>query len=203
MAFAFSPQQRERLFAALGRDDSGAWHLTEDVELALDVYGGVARAWQDNGGDVARLTELEQILARVSDMCELIYALPERARQLAATGTLNADDAVDLGRLAKDSGEALERLGTRLAAIGSRAHPPAVTHDGAEAFVHALGQAFRNRLNIKPSSDSQGLFRRFLDALIELIGRRHAELDELSRVLTEERLARIIASEPQSLGEPR
>ncbi len=39
MGFSFSAEQRDRLLALLGRSDSGAWHLTEDVELALDAHG--------------------------------------------------------------------------------------------------------------------------------------------------------------------
>jgi hypothetical protein len=201
MAFAFSPEQRELLFDALGRNDSGAWHLTEDVELALNAYGGVERALHDSPGSATPVAGFEQMLARVSSLCEELYGLPERARQLSALGTLGADEAADLARLARDCGESLERLAIRLAAIDDSARPHPGTHVEAEGFVHALGQAFRNRLNIKPSSDSQGMFRRFLDALINLVGRRHADLNELAQVLSEERLARIIAADWQNSRE--
>jgi hypothetical protein len=192
MAFAFSPEQRERLFDSLGRSDSGAWHLTEDVELALEVYAGSAQASDASADGVASTTEFGQIREQVGRLRAQLYALPEHARKLAAFQDLSSDTVADLVRLGNAAGDALERLGSRLAAI----EPPAA-HAGpyvlAERFVHAVGQAFRNRLNIKPTVDAHGLFRRFLDTLIDLVRRRHADLDELSRVMTDERLKGILA----------
>jgi hypothetical protein len=193
MAFAFSPEQRERLFDSLGRSDSGAWHLTEDVELALEVYAGSAQAAGASADEVASTTEFSQIREQVARLRAQLYALPEHARKLAAFQDLSSDTVADLVHLGNAAGDALERLGSRLAAI----EPPAAAHAGpyvlAERFVHAVGQAFRNRLNIKPTVDAHGLFRRFLDTLIDLVRRRHADLDELSRVMTDERLKAILA----------
>ena len=99
-----------------------------------------------------------------------------------------------LRQLSHASGEALERLGVRLAALMvpqvAVAHGP---HAMAERFVTALGQAYRNRLNIKPTSDGKGAFRRFLDAVIEMVRKRHSDLDEFAGLLSEARLAEILA----------
>lgn len=195
MGFAFSPEQRGRLFDALGRSDSGAWHLTEDVELALEAYGNAVLATdaEDAVDPASGASEFEQMLAQVTRLRVDLHALPERARQLAALEVISSDSAADLARLGNAAGDALERLGARLAAVSVptrvQAHPCAM----AERFVHAVGQAFRNRLNIKPSIDAHGLFRRFLDVLIDLVRRRHADLDELSGVMTDERLKQILA----------
>lgn len=190
MAFSFSPEQRERLFAALGRDDSGAWHLTEDVEIALDTLAQSAQTVQDGvSPSVASARTVEQIKALRS----ALYALPGQARQWAVNGAIGDDDAADVARLAQTGGEALDQLSVRLSRICELESRPGMTrHTAAELFVHALGQSFRNRLNIKPTSDSRGLFRRFLAALLVLVGRRHADLDELGQVLTNERLQEIL-----------
>jgi hypothetical protein len=193
MAFVFSPEQRERLFDALGCSDSGAWHLTEDVELALAAYAGSALAPGASVDLEASAAGFSQIREHVARLRADLYALPEHARKLAAFEVLSGDSTADLVRLGNIAGDALERLGSRLAAIG----PPMVPRPGpnalAERFVHAVGQAFRNRLNIKPTVDANGLFRRFLGTLMDLVRRRHADLDELSRVMTDERLKGILA----------
>lgn len=190
MAFAFTAEQRERLFDALGRRDSGAWHLTEDVELALEGYGGA----ELRGSDTDSMA-FGQMLAKVFGLRQDLYALPERARRLTALDTLGRDDAADLLRLAHVSGEALDRLGAKLAEVAAVTAAVPGPDASAERLVHAIGQAYRNRLNIKATSDARGLFRRFLDALMDLIQRRHADLDELWRGMTEERLARIIGAD--------
>ena len=194
MGFSFSAEQRDRLLASLGRSDSGAWHLTEDVELALDAYGRVDPGADAHDGAGAARGLLAHTRALTASLRQELYALPARARQLAALGEIGEDDAEDLTRLSHASGEALERLGVRLAALMvpqvAVAHGP---HAMAERFVTALGQAYRNRLNIKPTSDGRGAFRRFLDTVIELVRKRHADLDEFAPLLTEARLAEILA----------
>jgi PAS domain-containing protein len=193
MAFVFSPEQRERLFDALGRSDSGAWHLTEDVELALEAYAGSALAPDASVDIQASAAEFRQIREHVARLRAELYALPEHARKLAAFEVLSGDSTADLIRLGNVAGDALERLGSRLAAIVPAQAPPAGPCALAERFVHAVGQAFRNRLNIKPTVDAHGSFRRFLDTLVDIVRRRHADLDELSRVMTDERLKGILA----------
>ncbi len=191
MGFSFSAEQRDRLLASLGRSDSGAWHLTEDVELALDAHGRAELTADPAGRSGSLLARTRELTA---DLRQELYALPERARQLAALGEIDESDAEDLVRLAHAGGEALERLGVRVAQLMvpqvAPAHGP---HAMAERFVGALGQAYRNRLNIKPTSDEKGAFRHFLDTVIELVGRRHSDIDELSHLLTEARLAEILA----------
>ena len=193
MGFSFSAEQRDRLLASLGRSDSGAWHLTEDVELAVDAYGRVELSADALGrsGVVALLSRTRELTASLR---QELYALPERARELAALGEIDDSDAEDLTRLAHASGEVLERLGVRMAQLmvpqSAPAHGP---HAMAERFVGALGQAYRNRLNIKPTSDGKGAFRRFLDGVIEMVRKRHADLDEFAQLLTEARLAEILA----------
>ena len=87
----------------------------------------------------------------------------------------------------------LDQLSARLARIQAPESAPAMArYTVAELFVHALGQSFRNRLNIKPTSDPKGLFRRFLDALMVLVRSRHSDLDGMAQVLTSERLERIL-----------
>lgn len=186
MAFAFSPEQRERLFAALGRSDSGAWHLTEDVELALDAYAQADQAAEDQ---VLPTVEFDRLLAQASELRAQLYALPDRARQLAVIDVIGSDDAADVARLAQAAGEALEQLSVKLVAM---AGPAGSALPVAERFVHGVGKAFRNRLNTKPTVDAHGLFRRFLSALIEIVRRRHTDLDDLSRALDDARLARIL-----------
>ncbi len=193
MAFAFSPEQRERLFDALGRSDSGAWHLTEDVELALDAYAASALAPDASVDAVASVAELIRMREQVSRLRAQLYALPEHAHKLAAFEDLSSDVVADLIRLGNAAGDTLERLGSRLAAVAPAQAPQAGPCALAERFVHAVGQAFRNRLNIKPTVDAHGLFRRFLDALVDMVRRRHTDLDELSRAMTDERLKGILA----------
>lgn len=194
MGFSFSADQRDRLLAALGRSDSGAWHLTEDVELAVDAYGRIELHAEAPGKSAAAPALLAHTRTLTASLRQELYALPERARQLAALGEVGEDDADDLARLAHVCGDALERLGVRMAQLMvpqvAPAHGP---HALAERFVGALGQAYRNRLNIKPTSDGNGAFRRFLDTVIELVGKRHADLDEFSQLLSEVRLAEILA----------
>lgn len=192
MGFAFTPEQRERLFAALGRSDSGAWHLTEDVELALAAYGSVELSADGASNLAAGTSGFQHTLAQVLRLRSELHALPEQARQLAALDAISGDNASDLIRLAHASGEALERLGAKLAALAHAASPRAHPLAASERFVHAVGQAFRNRLNIKPTTDAHGLFRRFLNVLFELVRRRHADLDELSGVLGDARLEQIL-----------
>lgn len=190
MAFSFSPEQRQQMFAALSRDDSGAWHLTEDVELALDAYG---KPGQPAGGVLEPVVTFVHTLEQIKSLRSELYGLPERTRQLAVMGAIGNDDAADVARLAQAGGEALDQLSARLARIGAPESAPAMTrYTVAELFIHALGQSFRNRLNIKPTSDPKGLFRRFLDALMVLVRRRHADLDDLAQVLTPEHLERIL-----------
>ena len=190
MAFSFSPEQRQQLFAALGRDDSGAWHLTEDVELALDAYGEPGQA---AGSGLEPLVRFAHTLEQIKQLRSELYGMPERARQWVVMGAMGNDDAADVARLAQVGGEALDQLSARLAGIEAPESAPAMArYTVAELFVHALGQSFRNRLNIKPTSDPKGLFRRFLDALMGLVRRRHADLDELAQLLTAERLERIL-----------
>jgi len=190
MSFSFSPEQRQQLFAALGRDDSGAWHLTEDVELALDAYG---EPGQVAGAVLAPVVTFAHTLEQIKRLRSELYGLPEQIRQWAVMGAIGNDDAAEVGRLAQAGGEALDQLSARLARIDVSESAPAMPrHTVAELFLHALGQSFRNRLNIKPTSDPKGLFRRFLDALMVLVRRRHADLDDLAQVLTPERLELIL-----------
>lgn len=190
MAFAFSPEQRERLFAALGRSDSGAWHLVEDVELAIDAFGQAEQMAEDR---TVPAVEFEQLLMQTGHLREQLYVLPERVRKLAVIGAISTEHADDVARLAEASGVALELLSAKLAEVAAC---PAAASPGvqavAEQFVHGVGQAFRNRLNIKPTVDAHGLFRRFLRVLIDLVGRRHADLDDLSRAIDDVRLAHIL-----------
>lgn len=193
MAFAFTQDQRDGLFVALGRDDSGAWHLVEDVELALDAFAQAAQAAE---GTIDPAVEFAQIRGEAGHLRMQLYGLPERVRQLAVLGAIGSDYAADVARLAQVGGEALEQLSLKLAEVGT---PVADTrervHTPAERFVHAVGQAFRNRLNIKPTIDAHGLFRRFLSALIDNVGRRHTDLDDLSRSMDDVRLAHILGSD--------
>ncbi|GMU43877.1 MAG: hypothetical protein IT479_11140 [Xanthomonadales bacterium] len=190
MTFAFSDSQRQQLFDGLGRSDSGAWHLTGDVELALSAYGGgdaVARANSAAVLDAAFAHTLGQLRCLREDL----YALPERAQELAALGRFGGDQAIDLTRLAHSAGDALDRLGARLSSLARREGVAAAGPCAdAERFVRAVAQAYRNRLNIKPTAD--GPFRQFLDVLFHLVQRRHADIDELARVLDTSRLARIL-----------
>lgn len=193
MAFAFTAEQRERLFDALGRRDSGAWHLTEDVELAIEGYGDAELS--SLASPEARTIDLGQLLAQVSALRPALYDLPQQARRMAAMNALAGEDADDIARLAQASGEALDQLSAGLARVTIAAEPAPSPVANAEHFVRAVGQAFRNRMNLKPTSDARSLFRRFLDTLMMLVQRRHADLDELSRVLTEDRLARILGAD--------
>lgn len=192
MAFAFTPEQRERLFDALGHSDSGPWHLVEDVEKALEAYGNAELALDAGATAALGVDEFQQTLTQIAQLRAGLYALPERARRLAALGEVPDDVLADLDGLANASGEALERLAVRLAALSVSAPSPVGPYAMAERFVHSVGKAFRNRLNTKPTTDAKGLFRRFLDVLIDLVRRRHADLDDLSKVLTEERLKQIL-----------
>lgn len=190
MAFSFNPEQRQQLFAALGRDDSGAWHLTEDVELALDAYGEPGQA---AGSDLEPVATFVHTLELIKELRSELYGLPERTRKWAAIGAICPEDATDVARLAQAGGEVLDQLSARLARIQAPESAPAMArYTVAELFVHALGQSFRNRLNIKPTSDPKGLFRRFLDALMVLVRSRHSDLDGMAQVLTSERLERIL-----------
>lgn len=192
MSFAFSDEQRQRLLDALGRSDSGAFHLTEDVEAALSAYGQADIEAQASSSDRAE-GGLASVLQSVQKLRKELYGLPEHAQQLAALARIGGEDAADLTRMAHAAGDDLERLGARLATLSRR---EGVVRDGpcamAERFVHAVGQAYRNRLNIKPSADANGAFRHFLDALFSLVRKRHADLDELARVLDARRLARVL-----------
>jgi hypothetical protein len=193
MAFAFSPEQRERLFDALGRSDSGAWHLIEDVELSLEAYAGSTLAPDASVDVVASAEALIGIREQVLRLRAQLYAVPEHARQLAAFEDLSSDVVADLIRLGNAAGDSLERLGSRLTAVVPAQALRGGAYALAERFVHAVGQAFRNRLNIKPTVDAHGLFRRFLDTLVDMVQRRHTDLDELSRAMTDDRLKGILA----------
>ena len=70
MAFAFTQEQRDGLFVALGRDDSGAWHLVEDVELALDAFAQAAQAAE---GTVDPAIELAQIRGQAGHLRMQLY----------------------------------------------------------------------------------------------------------------------------------
>lgn len=192
MSFAFSDEQRKRLLDALGRSDSGAFHLTEDIEDALSGYGQADLAAQSSSAAAAEIG-LTDVLRSVQQLRKALYALPEQAQQLSALGRIGSEDGADLTRMAHAAGDDLERLGARLAGLSRR---EGVLGDGpcamAERFVHAVGHAYRNRLNIKPSAEPQAAFRHFLAALFELVQKRHADLDELAHVLDTPRLARIL-----------
>lgn len=193
MAFAFNPEQREQLFTALGRSDSGASHLVEDVELALDAYGQAEKLAEER---VVPAVEFERLLTQAGHLRAQLYALPERARQLAVIGGISIDDAADVSRLAQAAGEALEGLSVKLAEVAiPMASAPSGALNVAERFVHGVSKAFRNRLNIKPTVDARGLFRRFLSALINMVGRRHTDLDDLSHAMDDVRLAHILESD--------
>lgn len=191
MAFAFNDSQRQQLFDALGRSDSGAWHLTEDVELALSAYGEGGQPSQ--AASSAAEGALSATLGQLLKVRQELYGLPERAHELAALGRFGGDDAADLVRLSHSAGDALDRLGAKLSSLARRegvaASGPYAT---AERFVHAVGDAYRNRLNIKPTADAHGAFRHFLNVLFQLVQRRHADLDDLARVLDSQRLTRIL-----------
>lgn len=194
MGFSFSAEQRDRLLASLGRSDSGACHLAEDVELAVDAYGRVELNAEEQGNSTAAAGLLGRTRALTASLRPELYGLPERARQLAALGEIGDDDAEDLARMARVSGDALEHLGVKLAQLmAPHAGLARGPHAMAERFVGALGQAYRNRLNIKPTGEAGGAFRRFLDTVMELVRKRHADLDDFSRLLTDARLAEILA----------
>lgn len=192
MAFTFDPAQRERLLAALERNDNGAWHLTEDVERAIDAFaqselGGPPSAAGESDGGIGQAQTL------IAALRAALYQLPEGVRRASALATVADAQIAEIAHLSNVSGAALERLAATLsevvASLPPRENGPYAL---AERFIHALGQAFRNRLNIKPTAEDGGLFRGFLDVVIDLTRRRHADLDELSRALTEKRLGQIL-----------
>lgn len=193
MAFAFDPEQRESLLLALGRSDSAAWHLVEDVELALSAYTEAGPAAE---GKLDLAGEFEQMLTQAAHLRAKLYGLPDRLRQLAVLGAIASDSAAEVAGLAQASGEALDRLSVKLAETDVPAAVASAQQLSVpERLVHAVGQAFRNRLNIKPTVDAHGLFRRFLGTLIDLVARRHADLADLSRAMDDSRLARILESD--------
>ena len=191
MAFTFTTEQRDILLRALGKDDSAAWHLTEDVEATIDAYGLGTR---EASGAVLS-DELQQVAAMTSALRSALYPLPENLHRSGLVGDVDGDLLASLGRHAERIGESLDQFTLEIAELRSRI---ALAHSGlvapAERFIHALGQAYRNRMNIRPTAVATGQFRLFLDAVIELIRRRHNDLDELAGVLSDDRLTQILAS---------
>lgn len=189
MAFTFTTEQRDIVLRALGKDDSAAWHLTEDIEAAIDAYGRGSR--EASGADLR--DELQQVSALATALRSALYPLPENLHRSGLVGDLDGDLLASLGRHAERLGESLDQFTLEIADLRSRI---ALAHSGlvapAERFVHALGQAYRNRLNIRPTSAPTGQFRLFLEAVIELVRRRHSDLDELAGFLSDERLSSIL-----------
>lgn len=194
MAFTFDAGQRERLLEALERSDSAAWHLTEDTERAIDAF-----AQSELTGSQANANSTEdgigETQALIAALRAALYQLPDKVRQTSALATVADTYLAEIARLTSVSGTVLEQLAAILTeVVASLPRNENGPYALAERFIRALGQAFRNRLNIKPTSEDGGLFRGFLDVVIDLTRRRHADLDELSRVLTEKRLGQILGS---------
>ncbi len=191
MAFTFTPEQRDTVFQALGRNDSAAWHLTEDVEAALSAYGsGAAGAVGASLAD-----ELKSLLASVATLRAALYPLPDKLHQSGLVGDLDGERLAAVGRDAERIGEALDRFSLELTDLRALI---AVAYQGrsspAERFLHALGQAYRNRMNIRPTAAVEGQYMRFHKAVTDLVRRRHSDLDELCNTLDEDRLKQILES---------
>jgi len=188
MAFTFSPEQRDAVFQALGRRDSAAWHLTEDVEAALSAYGSGAA-----GASLA--DDLKSLLVTVSTLRAALYPLPDQLHESGLVGDLDGERLAAVGRDAERIGEALDRFSLELTDLRALI---AVAYQGssspAERFLHALGQAYRNRMNIRPTAAADGQFMRFHKVVTDLVRRRHSDLDELCSTLDEDRLDQILGS---------
>jgi hypothetical protein len=195
MTFSFTDAHREQLLDALGRRDSAAWHLLEDVELALDAYAELERPPMPVSPVATDTPDLAHLLQSSAALRSALYGLPEHARRWARLGGVSSDRASEVADLADACGALLDQLSLALTEIQAELQgSDAGTESPATRLVHALGQAFRNRTNIKPSSDDHGLFRRFLTSIFELIEGRYADLDELSKVLDSARLDAILGS---------
>lgn len=191
MAFTFTPEQRDAIFQALGRSDSAAWHLTEDVEVALGAYGSSA----DGASGTSLGDELKSLLASVATLRAALYPLPDQLHQSGLVGILDGERLAAVGRDAERIGEALDRFSLELTDL--RALVTASfqgSRSPAERFLHALGQAYRNRMNIRPTAAAEGQFMRFYKAVTDMVRRRHSDLDELCGTLDEGRLNQILDS---------
>lgn len=191
MTFAFTTEQREVLFHALSREDSAAWRLSEDVEAAIAAYG--------QGAGLAVGADLREQMAQVSHLTvslrSALYPLPDVLRRSGVAAGIEGDLLTNLSRHAERIGDTLDQFMLELSEVRARIPDTGSTAGtAAEHFIHALGQVYRNRMNIRPVATAEGHFRQFLDAVVGLVGRRYSDLQELCQVLGESRLAQILES---------
>jgi len=190
MSFSFNTQQQEKIQSTLARTDSGVWHLIEDVEMAINAYGHAAT--QGGARQNSTALQFDGLLAGVGRIRSDLYRVPEITQQLSVLGGVEADGAIELTRLSNIAGDALDELSAKLVEIRAQVCVSHSQLELQERLVHALGQAFRNRLNIKPNGEPEGLFRRFLDTLLDMVKLQYPEIDTFAHSITESRLGQIL-----------
>lgn len=193
MAFEFDAAAQERLFEAIGRRDSGAWHLVEDIEAALGAYVEAAGRVRAQPELAERLESgLAETLLLATRLRTELYELPARATHLQAIGEIDHEHAARLTGSAEQAARAIEPLllSLRDARDTSAARQPG-PGDADAILLRSIAQAFRNRLNIKPTAAAEGLFMRVMKALLGVSRERaprfaaycagisHEALDEL------------------------
>lgn len=194
MKFVFNGGEQDALTAAIGRTDAAAVHLIEDIEAALSVYMDGAEAASDPA-IVDRLeAALTETLLLSTRLRSELYELPTRIDQLLGLGTLTAANGEELARNGRDVADGLDALVAQLRA-GRDACKRRVQMGQCERhLLRDLGQAWRNRLNVKPSSSVDSAFPKFLQVLVAIVGSRFPDWANFCDGLSGERLERLLQS---------
>lgn len=195
MSYTFNPAQQQRLFAAIGRQDVGAVHLLEDIEQALTRHQLALDQARAGPEQQDWWTQTEEVATQLRAK---LYALPDHASSLSAWASIGQDRFLALLKHSTRCAEALDNL---LPALSLSAKQSADLRPNAQVaarqFFNELVHAFRNRLNIKPTTDPAGLFQRVLGAVLDGLDGHFAEIDLLGRHLDPKALSDLLeTSEP-------
>jgi hypothetical protein len=192
--FVFTPNERARLLADVGRTDVSADAFVADVETCLQAFDYAARGGVSAGLPTGIASHLSIVVQAATALRGALYALPNDVAMLIDLHVLSEGArrriASDLSQLV----EPLEDIAGAIVEIKRAAEGDSlqenVRFEGR--LVRALASAFRNRLNRKPTADAESGFPATLADILQFAGHRLPSIAALSAAITPMRLRELI-----------
>lgn len=192
--YVIGPDMREAYFALIGRNDTSAYGFTEDVEACVNAWCLAMRSGGGDGlpKDVGK--DLVDTVRVAAELRSLLYRLPQDIKLLIDLQLLSEGS---YRRLNTDMGALVDPLEDLVAAISEvRQRAEREAHLDAtqlqDKLYAAIGSAYRNRLNRKPTADEHGHFMQTLHGVLALVARSLPEAASLAVGLSAQRLAPLL-----------
>lgn len=189
--YKFEAAELIDLFEAVGRRDAAAYSFSSDLEAAIRSYLALSvRGIAVTPGEALKRADWA---ARLSD--ELVSVLGAIRGDIEKLQAAQPVPQLLERRIGNDVAQAVDALADLRLALGDLAQHVLELRGGAEpedALLEAAARAYRNRLNRRPTAESEGDFRRVVEASLRRAAARVPALHRVLAVLTQARLVAVI-----------